>query len=62
MPLASLEEMAIEVLEAPRRRHQRQPANTSELKARVQIARPATVETALVTLETASDPHEAPAC
>ena len=59
--LASLEETAREVLEAPRHRHQRQPASTSGSKARVQIARPATVETALATLETASDLHEAPA-
>ena len=61
VPLVSLEEMAREVLEAPRCRHQRRRASTSELKARVQIAPPVTVETALATLETASDPHEAPA-
>ena len=51
VPLASLEETAREVLEAPRCRHQRRPASTIESKARVQIAQ-------LATLETASDlPH-----
>ena len=61
VPPASLEETAREVLEALRCRHRRRPASKIESKARVQIARPATVETALVTLETASDLHEAPA-
>ena len=59
---ASLEETVREVtythtvvLEAPRCSHHRQPVSTSGSKARVQTARPAT-------LETASDMHEVPAC
>ena len=53
--LVSFDGTVSEVLEAPRHSHHRQPVSTSGLKAHVQTAR-------LATLETASDLHEVPAC
>ena len=53
--LVSLEEMVREVLEAPQCSHHHQPVSMSRMKVHFQTAQ-------LVTLETASNLHKAPAC